>query len=34
MKKNNTVANGGKQIFEGKTLTMGLDLGDRWSFYW
>jgi transposase len=33
MKKNSTVANSGKQIFNGKKLTVGLDLGDRWSFY-
>jgi transposase len=33
MKKNSTVANSGKQIFKGKKLTIGLDLGDRWSFY-
>ena len=33
MKKNSTVGNSGKQIFKGKKLTIGLDLGDRWSFY-
>ena len=33
MKKNSTVANSGKQIFKGKKLTIGLDLGDRWSWY-
>jgi len=33
MKKNSTVANRGKRIFKGKKLTIGLDLGDRWSFY-
>ncbi len=33
MKKDSTVANSGKQIFKGKKLTIGLDLGDRWSFY-
>jgi transposase len=33
MEKTSTVANSGKQIFKGKKLTIGLDLGDRWSFY-
>src|ERR1700739_2956714 len=33
MKKNSTVANRGQQIFKGKKLTSGWDLGDRWSFY-
>lgn len=33
MKKISTVANRGKQIFKGKKMMIGLDLGDRWSFY-
>ncbi len=33
MKKTSTVASSGKQICRGKKLTIGLDLGDRWSFY-
>ena len=33
MKKNSTVASGGKQIFKGKKLTIGMDLGDRFSYY-
>jgi transposase len=33
MKKNNTVATGRKQIFKQAKLTIGLDLGDRTSYY-
>src|SRR6202040_501523 len=33
MKKNNTMATGGKQIFKQAKLTIGLDLGDRSSHY-
>jgi len=33
MKKNNTVASSGKQIFEGQKLTIGMDLGDRFTYY-
>ena len=33
MKKISTVAGNGEQIFKGSKLTIGLDLGDRWSFY-
>src|SRR5256885_572051 len=33
MKKTNTVRVNGNMIFKGHKLTMGLDLGDRWSFY-
>jgi transposase len=33
MKKCSTVASSRKQIVQGRKLTIGLDLGDRWSFY-
>jgi transposase len=33
MKKNITVATRGKQIFKGKKLTIGMDLGDRFTYY-
>ena len=33
MKKISTVRANGKMIFKGRTLTIGLDLGDRWSCY-
>ncbi len=33
MKKNSTVQAFKSEIFEGQKLTIGLDLGDRWSFY-
>src|ERR1700741_4608225 len=33
MKKTSTVRVNGKMIFKGHKLTIGLDLGDRWSFY-
>ena len=33
MKKTSTVRVNGNMIFEGHQLTIGLDLGDRWSFY-
>src|SRR5258708_29369972 len=33
MKKTSTVRVNGNMIFKGHTLTIGLDLGDRWSFY-
>ena len=33
MKKNSTVASSGKRIFKGKKLTIGMDLGDRFSYY-
>ena len=33
MKKTSTVRVNGNMIFKGHKLTMGLDLGDRWSFY-
>jgi transposase len=33
MKKSSTVASSRKQIVQGRKLTIGLDLGDRWSFY-
>src|SRR5271163_592079 len=33
MKKTNTVRVNGNMIFKGHKLTIGLDLGDRWSFY-
>jgi transposase len=33
MKKSSTVAGSRKQIVQGRKLTIGLDLGDRWSFY-
>src|ERR1700746_423923 len=33
MKKTSTVRVNRKMIFKGKKLTIGLDLGDRWSFY-
>ena len=33
MKKTSTVRVNGNMIFKGHQLTIGLDLGDRWSFY-
>jgi transposase len=33
MKKVSTVRVNGNMIFKGHKLTIGLDLGDRWSFY-
>jgi transposase len=33
MKKISTVQAFGNEIFKGHKLTIGLDLGDRWSFY-
>ena len=33
MKKTSTVGAKGNMIFKGHKLTIGLDLGDRWSFY-
>ena len=33
MKKTSTVQVNGNMIFKGQKLTIGLDLGDRWSFY-
>ena len=33
MKKTSTVQVNGNIIFKGHKLTIGLDLGDRWSFY-
>src|ERR1700686_1399661 len=33
MKKTSTVRVNGSMIFKGQKLTIGLDLGDRWSFY-
>ena len=33
MKKTNTVRVNGNMIFKGHKLTIGLDLGDRWSYY-
>ena len=33
MKKTNTVRVNGSMIFKGHKLTIGLDLGDRWSYY-
>ena len=33
MKKTSTVRVNGKMIFKGHKLTIGLDLGDRWSNY-
>src|ERR1700681_5091726 len=33
MKKTSTVRVSGNMIFKGHKLTIGLDLGDRWSFY-
>ena len=33
MKKINTVQVFGNEIFEVQKLTIGMDLGDRWSFY-
>ena len=33
MKKSSTVQAFGNEIFKGHKLTIGLDLGDRWSFY-
>src|SRR5579863_5899435 len=33
MKKNSTMTTSRKQIFKGKKLTIGMDLGDRFSYY-
>ena len=33
MKKNSTMAKNRNEIFKQPKLTIGLDLGDRWSFY-
>jgi transposase len=33
MKKTSTVRVNGNMIFKGHKLTIGLHLGDRWSFY-
>ena len=33
MKKTSTVRVNGNVIFKGHKLTIGMDLGDRWSFY-
>ena len=33
MKKNSTVGKNRNEIFKQPKLTIGLDLGDRWSFY-
>src|SRR5690349_6572856 len=33
MKKTNTVQTFKREIFEEQQLTIGVDLGDRWSFY-
>src|SRR5258708_38751283 len=33
MKKTSTIRENGNMIFKGHKLTIGLDLGDRWSFY-
>ena len=33
MKKNSTIATGRKQIFKQKQLTIGMDLGDRFTCY-
>jgi hypothetical protein len=33
MKKISTVQTFSKEILKGQKLTIGLDLGDRWSFY-
>ena len=33
MKKTSTVRVNGNMIFKGHKLTIGLNLGDRWSFY-
>ena len=33
MKKISTVQTFGKEIFKEQKLTIGVDLGDRWSFY-
>ena len=33
MKKNSTVQVFGNEILKGQKVTIGLDLGDRWSFY-
>ncbi len=33
MQKISTMRAGGSEIFNGRQLTIGLDLGDRWSFY-
>jgi len=33
MKKTSTILVNGNMIFKGHRLTIGLDLGDRWSFY-
>ena len=33
MQKSNTMRGTAKKIFKGRQLTIGMDLGDRWSFY-
>jgi len=33
MKKNSTMATSRKQIFKGQKLTIGMDLGDRFTYY-
>ena len=33
MQKSSTVRKIGNKIFKGRQLTIGMDLGDRWSFY-
>ena len=33
MKKNSTMTTSRKQIFKGKKLTIGMDLGDRFTYY-
>jgi len=33
MQKSSTMRKTGNKIFKGRQLTIGLDLGDRWSFY-
>ena len=34
MKKTSTVRVNGNMIFKGHKLTIGVDLGDRWSAFW
>jgi transposase len=33
MRKINTLSSSGSRIFKARQLTIGLDLGDRWSWY-
>ena len=33
MQKSSTLRTTGNKIFKGRQLTIGVDLGDRWSFY-